>query len=127
MTSTSLYDQAALDTTLAELPPLPMAALMVGVYNLLQDGADLPQPCHVAVSETGQSIDLQFPGSPAQQAGHHPVGAPLRQRRDHAPAPRRARRVHPRHRDSSATTAWPSRPTPTSRPDRPASSRSGEP
>jgi hypothetical protein len=61
--------QTALDTTPAELPPLPMAALMIGVYNLLQDGADLPQPCHVGVSETGQSIDMQFPGTqPGQRA-----------------------------------------------------------
>ena len=63
MTSTSLNHQADLDTTPAELPPLPMAALMIGVYNLLQDGADLPQPCYVTVSETGQQIDLQFPGT----------------------------------------------------------------
>ena len=63
MTSTSLHDQTSLDTTLAELPPLPMAALMIGVYNLLQDGADLPQPCHVDVSEARQSIDMQFPGT----------------------------------------------------------------
>ena len=35
MTSTSLHDQADLDTAPAELPPLPMAALMIGVYNLL--------------------------------------------------------------------------------------------
>ena len=63
MTSTSLPGQTSLDTTLAELPPLPMAALMIGVYNLLCDGADLPQPCHVAVSEAGQQIDLQFPGT----------------------------------------------------------------
>jgi hypothetical protein len=68
MTSTSL-NQSDLDTTLAELPPLPIAALMIGVYNLLQDGADLPQPCHVAVSETGQQIDMQFPGTqPSQRA-----------------------------------------------------------
>jgi len=62
MTSTSLHDQTAPDTTLPELPPLPMAALMIGVYNLLQDGADLPQPCYVSVSEAGQDISLQFPG-----------------------------------------------------------------
>jgi hypothetical protein len=69
MTSTSLNDQASLDTTPAELPPLPMAALMIGVYNLLSDGADLPQPCHVDVSEAGQSIDMQFPGTqPSQRA-----------------------------------------------------------
>ena len=63
MTGTNLHHQTDLDTTPAELPPLPMAALMIGVYNLLCDGADLPQPCHVDVSETGQSIDLQFPGT----------------------------------------------------------------
>jgi hypothetical protein len=42
MTSIDLHDQAALTTTLAELSPLPMAALMIGVYTLLQEGADLP-------------------------------------------------------------------------------------
>ena len=62
MTSTSLHDPATLNEALAELPPLPMAALMIGVYNLLQDGADLPQPCYIAVSQTSQQIDLQFPG-----------------------------------------------------------------
>jgi hypothetical protein len=62
MTSINLHDQAALNTTLAELPPLPIAALMIGVYNLLQDGADLPQPCYIAVSQTSQQIELQFPG-----------------------------------------------------------------
>ena len=69
MTSSSLHDPTALNTTLPELPPLPMAALMIGVYNLLQDGADLPQPCHVDVSEARQSIDMQFPGTqPGQRA-----------------------------------------------------------
>jgi hypothetical protein len=63
MTRTSLNHQTSLDATPAELPPLPMAALMIGVYNLLCDGAGLPQPCHVGVSETGQSIDMQFPGT----------------------------------------------------------------
>ena len=63
MTSIHAYDPTALDTTLAELPPLPMAALMIGVYNLLQEGADLPQPGYVSVSQTSQQIDLQFPGT----------------------------------------------------------------
>ena len=62
MTSIHAYDPTTLNTTLAELPPLPMAALTIGVCNLLQDGADLPQPCYVSVSQTGQRIDLQFPG-----------------------------------------------------------------
>ena len=62
MTSSSLHDPTAFSTTPAELPLLPTAALMIGVYNLLQDGADLPQPCYVSVSQTSQQIDLQFPG-----------------------------------------------------------------
>ena len=62
MTSIHAYDPMALNTTLAELPPLPIAALMIGVYNLLQEGADLLQPCLVSVSQTGQRIDMQFPG-----------------------------------------------------------------
>ena len=62
MTSIHPLDPATVNATLAELPPLPIAALMIGVYNLLQEGADLPQPCYVSVSETGQRIDLQFPG-----------------------------------------------------------------
>jgi hypothetical protein len=62
MTSIDLHDQTDLNKALAEPPPLPMAALMIGACNLLQEGADLPQPCHIAVSEAGQQIDLQFPG-----------------------------------------------------------------
>jgi hypothetical protein len=69
MTSIHAYDPTALNTTLAELPPLPMAALMIGVYNLLQEGADLPQPCYLSVSQTSQQIDMQFPGKqPSLQA-----------------------------------------------------------
>ena len=69
MTSNSLHDPADLATTLPELPPLPIAALMIGVYNLLCEGADLPGPCHVSVSETAQQIDLQFPGKqPSRRA-----------------------------------------------------------
>ena len=69
MTSIHAYDQTALTATLAELPPLPMAALTIGVYNLLQDGANLPQPCYVSVSQTSQQIDLQFPGKqPSRRA-----------------------------------------------------------
>ena len=69
MTSTSLPDQTTASQAPAELPPLPIALIMAGIYHLLQAGADLPQPCHVAVSETGQQIDLQFPGTqPSQRA-----------------------------------------------------------
>ena len=66
MTSTSLH-QTTPDTAPADLPPLPIAALMIGVHNLLQEGADLPQPRHVCVSELGQHIDLQFRGEQSGQ------------------------------------------------------------
>ena len=105
MTSISLPDPTTLDTTLAELPPLPMAALMIGVYNLLQDGADLPQPCYLVGVGDRAADRHAVPRQAHQPAGHHRVGAPLRQRRDQAPGPRPARPVHPRHRDASATTA----------------------
>jgi hypothetical protein len=60
MTSIHTYDPAPIDAALAKMPPLPIAALMIGVYNLLQEAANLPQPRYVSVSEAGQHIDLQF-------------------------------------------------------------------
>ena len=69
MTSTSLPDQATPDMTPATMPPLPIALIMAGIYHLLQAGADLPQPCYVSVSEAGQHISLQFPGTqPSKRA-----------------------------------------------------------
>jgi len=68
MTSTSLHDQGTPGTTLAELPPLPIAMMTVGVYHLLQAGADLPQPCYVSISESAQEISLQFPGKHPSRA-----------------------------------------------------------
>ena len=103
MTSIQPQPQTDLDTAPAELPPLPMAALMIGVYNLLRDGADLPQPCHVAVSETGQSIDLQFPGtSPA--SGPSPSGR-TGSAASSPPTPHRTSAALTRVVASSATTA----------------------
>jgi hypothetical protein len=43
----------------AELPPLPIGALMVGAAELLQEAADLPQPEYVTISVT-ERIGLQF-------------------------------------------------------------------
>ena len=69
MTSIHPLDPATVNTTLAELPPLPIAVLMIGVYNLLQEGADLPQPRYGSASQTTQRIDLQFPGKqPSKRA-----------------------------------------------------------
>jgi hypothetical protein len=61
MTSINLHDLSAPTTTMADLTPLPMAALMIGVYNLLQEGADLSQPHYISVSAASQRIGLQFP------------------------------------------------------------------
>jgi hypothetical protein len=87
MTNLSLHDQTDLNQALAELPPLPMAALMIGVYNLLQDGADLPQPSYISVSEAGQQIDLQFPGTQpsvrAITAWARRYGSPVHRRPHH--------------------------------------------
>jgi hypothetical protein len=44
---------------LAELPPLPVGALMYGAAELLDKALDLPQPRYVTVSST-QHIGLQF-------------------------------------------------------------------
>ncbi len=60
MTSIHTYDPTAINVALAEMPPLPIAALMIGTYNLLQEAADLPQPRYVSVTEAAQHIDLQF-------------------------------------------------------------------
>jgi hypothetical protein len=69
MTSTRASGPADINQAPADLPPLPIAALMIGAYNLLCEGADLPQPCHIAASETAQQINLQFPGKqPSRRA-----------------------------------------------------------
>jgi hypothetical protein len=41
------------------LPPLPLGALAVGVANLLQDAAQLPQPRYVALFDPEQ-VSIQF-------------------------------------------------------------------
>jgi hypothetical protein len=69
MTSIHPFDPTTVNQALAELPPLPIAALMIGVYNLLQEGADLPSPCYICASETAQQIEMQFPGTqPSRRA-----------------------------------------------------------
>ena len=47
-------------TAPAPLPPLPIAGLVVGVVNLLDEAADLPQPRYLSVSDL-QMVSLQFP------------------------------------------------------------------
>ncbi len=63
MTSIHIYDLKA-DSALAELPPLPIGALVAGTLNLLDEAIDLPQPIYITVSDT-QSISLQFDPEPS--------------------------------------------------------------
>jgi hypothetical protein len=58
MTSIHIYDPTG-DTALPDFPPLPMGALAVGLANLLQEAADLPEPHFITVSDS-QCISLQF-------------------------------------------------------------------
>ena len=59
MTSIHVYDPAD-GAVPPELPPLPIGVLAAGTAELLQQAADLPQPCFIAIFGT-QSISLQFP------------------------------------------------------------------
>jgi hypothetical protein len=52
----------------AALLPLPVCALLIAAWNLLEEASDLPHPRHVSVSSS-QSIDLQFsPGRSSYRA-----------------------------------------------------------
>jgi hypothetical protein len=53
-------DPEAPGSPLAALPPLPVGALAVGLAELLQAAADLPQPHYVSAS-SAQMISLLFP------------------------------------------------------------------
>jgi hypothetical protein len=56
MTTIYIYDPAAA----APLPPLPVGALVIATWNLLEEASDLPQPVYITVSST-QIVTLQFP------------------------------------------------------------------
>jgi len=62
MTSIHTYDPSD-GAALPELPPLPISALAVGAQNLLQEAADLPAPCFIAIFDT-QHIHVQFEPRP---------------------------------------------------------------
>ena len=40
--------------------PLPIGVLAVGTADLLQQAADLPQPRHIFIYQSGQSVSMQF-------------------------------------------------------------------
>ncbi len=58
MTSIHVYDPAS-GPALPDLPPPPIGVLAVGVAELLQQAADLPQPRYIAIFDT-QSVSIQF-------------------------------------------------------------------
>jgi hypothetical protein len=60
MTSIHIHDLKAADSDSAKLTPLPISALVIATWNLLEEAADLPQPRHLTVS-SGQRIDVQLP------------------------------------------------------------------
>jgi hypothetical protein len=57
MTTIYIYDPKAA----APLPPLPVSALVIATWNLLEEASDLPQPSYITVHHRTQSIGLQFP------------------------------------------------------------------
>ena len=59
MTSIYIFDPSD-GAALPELPPLPIGVLAVGTADLLQQAADLPQPCHVFIYQHGQAVSFQF-------------------------------------------------------------------
>jgi hypothetical protein len=68
MTTIQTYDPATAGPPLPPLPPLPLGALAVGLANLLQDAAQLPQPRYIALFDPEQ-ISMQFaPIQPSTRA-----------------------------------------------------------
>lgn len=59
MTSLHTFNPATAGTALPDPPPLPLGALAVGLANLLQDAARLPQPRYIAIFDPEQ-ISMQF-------------------------------------------------------------------
>jgi hypothetical protein len=58
MTSIDIHDPKD-GPALPELPPLPIGVLAVGVAELLQQAADLPQPIAIFIYDH-QSVSVQF-------------------------------------------------------------------
>jgi hypothetical protein len=59
MTSIHIYDTKANGSAPATLTPLPMAALLIAAWNLLDQACDLPQPTTIFIYDM-QNISLQF-------------------------------------------------------------------
>jgi hypothetical protein len=59
VTTTPVHDPKASSSAPATLTPLPMAALAIAVWNLLDQAGDLPQPQMIDLYDT-QHISFQF-------------------------------------------------------------------
>jgi hypothetical protein len=64
MTSIYIYGPKADGSAPEKLTPLPISALVIATWNLLEEAADLPQPVYLSVSDL-QSISLQFAPDPS--------------------------------------------------------------
>jgi hypothetical protein len=60
MTTTHAHDPKVSTSASAKLTPLPMAALVIAAWNLLDQAGDLPQPHMITMYDT-QHISFQFP------------------------------------------------------------------
>jgi hypothetical protein len=58
MTSIHTYDPAS-GTVPPELPPMSMACMAQGVHELMDQAADLPQPCLIDIHTT-QNVGIQL-------------------------------------------------------------------
>ena len=84
MTTIYIYDPKAV-AELPELPPLPIGALVVGTFNLLEQAADLPQPRYLTVSDT-QNVCFQFPDDKASRKALNQWALRFGGDADHPPA-----------------------------------------
>lgn len=64
MTTISTHDTASAPA-LADIPPMSLATMAVGLTDLLDEAADLPQPRCIDMHHGSQSISLQFMPGPA--------------------------------------------------------------
>lgn len=67
MITVHLTDPKDAEHASASLAPLPMAGLVIAVWNLLDQACDLVQPELISI-DNSQAIDLQFISQPSSKA-----------------------------------------------------------
>ena len=60
MTSIHTYRPGESGASLPALPPMSMACMAVGIVDLLDEAADLPQPLYISIHQESQSVGFQF-------------------------------------------------------------------